>query len=423
VSLFAATDLKVPDGSVQVIARTLCASSKPFAKALQPALLEHAGEFKFAPDKAESLATAWARAAARSPAFFCGEEMTVAEGVSWVRRKISEEKITNPEAAAPKEKVKLAGTVRGGAVVFASPGKDKTPEIRRLVFGAKPRGTRVKMDFKRRGVAGSNTENLGRVDMTIDDVILKNAMYPAGWVPFTHGDGKLQVRFFYLDPYEASFDGENVNRAAHDKAAAPAKPALARLTTDDEFADAVSGETVDVDVDDAAEAAAKPKPPPPPPAPQPTSYVEAEAWALEQCTIGEYAKAADLFEQALKLPGDDYDVRRVSAKASPVGGAPVLRDLERVEFPSVLQQQTAHYNIACCKAKIGETVAALDALEMAFSLGFDDFALCKKETDFVGMSDDVDRLLAKYKPKNPLTGFMGLVEKLTDEAKKTVDFK
>ena len=169
--------------------------------------------------------------------------------------------------------------------------------------------------------------------------------------------------------------------------------------------------------------AAKPKPPPPPPAPQPTSYVEAEAWALEQCTIGEYAKAADLFEQALKLPGDDYDVRRVSAKASPVGGAPVLRDLERVEFPSVLQQQTAHYNIACCKAKVGETVGALDALEMAFSLGFDDFALCKKETDFVGMSDDVDRLLAKYKPKNPLTGFMGLVEKLTDEAKKTVDFK
>ncbi|KAH8073854.1 hypothetical protein JL721_2400 [Aureococcus anophagefferens] len=187
--------------------------------------------------------------------------MTVAEGVSWVRRKIVEEKITNPDAAAPKEKVKLAGTVRGGAVVFASPGKDKTPEIRRLVFGAKPRGTRVKIDFKRRGVAGSNTENLGRVDMRIDDVILKNAMYPAGWVPFTHGDGKLQVRFFYLDPYEASFDGENVNRAAHDKAAAPAKPALARLTTDDEFADAVSGETVDVEVDDAvvaAEAAAKP---------------------------------------------------------------------------------------------------------------------------------------------------------------------
>ncbi|KAH8072538.1 hypothetical protein JL720_11100 [Aureococcus anophagefferens] len=190
----------------RVIARTLCASSKPFAKALQPALLEHAGEFKFAPDKAESLATAWARAAARSPAFFCGEEMTVAEGVSWVRRKIVEEKITNPDAAAPKE---------------------------------------------RSSSRARNTENLGRVDMRIDDVILKNAMYPAGWVPFTHGDGKLQVRFFYLDPYEASFDGENVNRAAHDKAAAPAKPALARLTTDDEFADAVSGETVDVEVDDA----------------------------------------------------------------------------------------------------------------------------------------------------------------------------
>ena len=99
-------------------------------------------------------------------------------------------------------------------------------------------------------------------------------------------------------------------------------------------------------------------------APEPQSYAEAEALALELCAVaaaaggvvgspgdeGEarrlYGEAVALFEQALKLPGDDYDVRRVSAQNSPVGGAPVLRDLERVTFPSVLQRQTAHYNIA-----------------------------------------------------------------------------
>ena len=93
-------------------------------------------------------------------------------------------------------------------------------------------------------------------------------------------------------------------------------------------------------------------------APEPQSYAEAEALALELCAVaaaaggvvgspgdeGEarrlYGEAVALFEQALKLPGDDYDVRRVSAQNSPVGGAPVLRDLERVTFPSVLQRQT-----------------------------------------------------------------------------------
>ena len=112
-----------------------------------------------------------------------------------------------------------------------------------------------------------------------------------------------------------------------------------------------------------------------------------------------YGEAVALFEQALKLPGDDYDVRRVSAQNSPVGGAPVLRDLERVTFPSVLQRQTAHYNIACCRAKLGQSVEALDALETALSLGFDDFQLVQREGDFSAIRGDVDRLVARFKPK------------------------
>ena len=112
-----------------------------------------------------------------------------------------------------------------------------------------------------------------------------------------------------------------------------------------------------------------------------------------------YGEAVALFEQALKLPGDDYDVRRVSAQNSPVGGAPVLRDLERVTFPSVLQRQTAHYNIACCRAKLGQSVEALDAHETALSLGFDDFQLVQREGDFSAIRGDVDRLVARFKPK------------------------
>ena len=152
-------------------------------------------------------------------------------------------------------------------------------------------------------------------------------------------------------------------------------------------------------------------------APEPQSYAEAEALALELCAVaaaaggvvgspgdeGEarrlYGEAVALFEQALKLPGDDYDVRRVSAQNSPVGGAPVLRDLERVTFPSVLQRQTAHYNIACCRAKLGQSVEALDALETALSLGFDDFQLVQREGDFSAIRGDVDRLVQRFKPK------------------------
>merc|ERR1719327_747460 len=128
-------------------------------------------------------------------------------------------------------------------------------------------------------------------------------------------------------------------------------------------------------------------------APEPQSYAEAEALALELCAVaaaaggvvgspgdeGEarrlYGEAVALFEQALKLPGDDYDVRRVSAQNSPVGGAPVLRDLERVSFPSVLQRETA------------------------LSLGFDDFQLVQREGDFATMRGDVDRLVQRFRPK------------------------
>lgn len=88
----------------------------------------------------------------------------------------------------------------------------------------------------------------------------------------------------------------------------------------------------------------------------------------------------------------------------------MLRDLERVTYPSVLQRQTAYYNIACCRAKLGQSVEALDALETAFSQGFDDFGLVSREGDFDGLRGDVDRLVAKFKPRGPLANVAGALD-------------
>ena len=114
---------------------------------------------------------------------------------------------------------------------------------------------------------------------------------------------------------------------------------------------------------------------------------------------------------------------------APVGGAPVLRDLTRVTFASTLQKQTAHFNIACCRAKTGEVVESLDALEMAFTLGFDDFGLVDKERDFDDMRADVDRLVKEFKPKGgldlkgPLSGLMGLVDGAKKQMGSFIEFK
>ena len=64
---------------------------------------------------------------------------------------------------------------------------------------------------------------------------------------------QLQVRFFYLDPYEPDFDADNINRAAHEKthAAAPKKPEFKRLSTDDEFKDAEE-DAIDESIDEQA---------------------------------------------------------------------------------------------------------------------------------------------------------------------------
>ena len=203
VTVFAARLGDEEGGPVQLIARTLCVDSKTFAKKLAPALYERRGELFNQPDaKGEQLSKDWARACARSEAFFNGafDDDDVARGAEWVRSKIFDENISKPDLAAPKDKIKL--TAKGDrATSFLSQAGDGL-EPKRLVFRARTKGTRLKLELKRRTsrTSGRLTENLGRLDIVVDDFVKKNCVYPTGWLPLTHGTGHLQIRLYLLDP-------------------------------------------------------------------------------------------------------------------------------------------------------------------------------------------------------------------------------
>mmetsp|Transcript_11513 Transcript_11513/g.15719 ORF Transcript_11513/g.15719 Transcript_11513/m.15719 type:complete len:193 (+) Transcript_11513:45-623(+) len=130
------------------------------------------------------------------------------------------------------------------------------------------------------------------------------------------------------------------------------------------------------------------------------TFDDCEEKALKLCKEGNYADALPLFEQSLELPGDGFDIVRVQRTASPVGGAPVLRDLEETRFPSNEQKQTSYFNIAACHAQLGDDAKALDAIETALSLGFDDFELLTSDADFANLQSDIARLITKYKQQN-----------------------
>ena len=62
--------------------------------------------------------------------------------------------------------------------------------------------------------------------------------------------------------------------------------------------------------------------------------------------------------------------------------------------------------------------ASLEALERAFELGFDDFALVRAESDFDLVRQDVDTLLKRFKPVGFLEGvFSSLASKAQVELK------
>ncbi|KAJ1457270.1 hypothetical protein M885DRAFT_136756 [Pelagophyceae sp. CCMP2097] len=131
------------------------------------------------------------------------------------------------------------------------------------------------------------------------------------------------------------------------------------------------------------------------------TYAAAEAVALGLCDEKDFVGAAKLFEHSLTLPGDGRDVVRVQNKASPVGGGPVLRGQEEVRFASPLQKQTAWFNVACCKAKVGDGDGACEALETALKLGFDDYQLIRSDSDFDDCRDEFPRQTQKGNTRMP----------------------
>ena len=78
----------------------------------------------------------------------------------------------------------------------------------------------------------------------------------------------------------------------------------------------------------------------------------------------------------------------------------------KVRYASQLQQQTAHFNLACCRAKNGDSNGAIESLETALEMGFDDYSLVRKESDFDVIREDADKLVTKYEPKPFLQSLM-----------------
>jgi len=211
VTIFAA-QLDSTESKIQVIARTLCIESKAYAKKLAPALYERRAEFFGSGDEAkgQTLARDWARACSRSEPFFKKEILSVSAGVEWVRQQIIENKYS-PDRAAPKNKQKIIAS-SGRAYSFLTNDSAGLPiKPNRMLFRSRAcGGTRLKIELKS---VGSSRANIGSLDLDIDSLLRKNAEYPAGWIPLTKGNGKLQIRLFNLDPDSLPLDDTMTNPA------------------------------------------------------------------------------------------------------------------------------------------------------------------------------------------------------------------
>lgn len=89
-----------------------------------------------------------------------------------------------------------------------------------------------------------------------------------------------------------------------------------------------------------------------------------------------------VFEEALATRPDDADALRFLAHAYSVVGRHedgLAADRRLVEL--LPGDPRAHYNLACSHALCGHPQEALDALEKACALGFDDLALLRKDKD------------------------------------------
>ena len=128
-------------------------------------------------------------------------------------------------------------------------------------------------------------------------------------------------------------------------------------------------------------------------------FSDAEDAALALSKRGEKEAAIQLFEIALKLPGEGRDIlRQRMAASSPVGGSRPVDGLEEVKFASRIEVQCAKYNIACCHAALGRSAEALDSLTEAFELGFDGYDTALEDSELQVLGPELDALVTRFRP-------------------------
>jgi tetratricopeptide (TPR) repeat protein len=157
-------------------------------------------------------------------------------------------------------------------------------------------------------------------------------------------------------------------------------------------------------------------PPPPQPIVEPVSYADAEKFGLALFAAGDYEGAIRRFEQAKKLPGDGYDVVRVSPGGG--GDRPANpRGLVETRFASPAQIAIAEYNIACAKLKLGAREEALDRLR-AFAASVENparqFERMLSDPDLAELRADLKVMEEELKAKKRWDPFGGL-KKLLDQ--------
>jgi len=145
----------------------------------------------------------------------------------------------------------------------------------------------------------------------------------------------------------------------------------------------------------------------------PNNFREAEVLGLKLMQDGNYEKALEVFQKALKLPGSRQDVVRTKLLSgpSPVGGSTGGYESQNVLTLDEFELQAAHYNMACAHAQLGNTNEAIASLRTAFENGFDNYQTVRSDPDFdsVRREKEFEKLMAEFEPKkgfNPF-GFFG----------------
>lgn len=137
--------------------------------------------------------------------------------------------------------------------------------------------------------------------------------------------------------------------------------------------------------------------------PPPQTFRDAEVLGLQLMQEGQHESALKVFQQALKLPGSRKDIIRTKTLSgpSPVGGSAGGTEGKQVMTLDEFEMQAAHYNIACAYARLDMISQSCKSLEMAFKVGFDNYATVRADPDLnsVHNTQEFEALMEKFDPK------------------------